>query len=104
VYFLASPVAWFVQLETMFVLVPPSRRTEHIDALRWVSLLALMVAAVGALGGWFDLVRARRAIATGDRRAQGNLWLARAALGLGLFFCIVIASMALPTWFLSPED
>jgi hypothetical protein len=103
IYVLASPTAWLVQLETMYALAPPSRRPEHVLTIRWVSLAAFVVAAASAVGAWIE-VRCTREALDGDRRGQGSHWLAVAGVALGLFFCLVIASMVLPTWILSPED
>jgi hypothetical protein len=104
IYLLSSPAAWLVQLEINYVLVPPTRRHEHIGMIRGVSLIALFIVAASALGAWVELGRAERASQSGDRRGQGSRWLATAGVILGIFFCLVIAATALPTWILSPED
>ncbi len=104
VFVLAPPVAWLVQFEVAYVLVPPSRAPEHVGAIRWVSFAALLVAATSTFEAWRDLGRARASARPGERRSDADAWMAVAGVGLGVFFCLVIVAIVLMTWFLSPED
>ena len=103
-YVLAPSIAWTMQFETVYVLVPPSRQVEHIGAIRWVSVAALGVSLSSAWGAWRELSRMRSFARPGERRADGRIWLARAAVATGIFFSLVIAAIAAMTWFLTPED
>jgi hypothetical protein len=38
-----------------------------------------------------------------DRRSQSSAWLASAATGMGVFFCLVTMATVVVTWFVTPE-
>lgn len=104
IWALIPPLAWAAQFETIYVLAPPTRQTEHVAAIRWVSLAALVAAAASTWAAYLDFQSARRRVQPYERRSRSSVWLASAAIGMGLFFCLVIMTTVLVTWFVSPED
>ena len=98
------PIVWAIQFETIYVLAPPDRQPEHVGAIRAVSLVALVAAAAATWGAYAELERGKRAARNVERRHRPALWLASASIGSGLFFCLVIMTTMLVTWFLSPQD
>ena len=101
---LLPALAWAAQFETVYVLAPPTRRPEHVGAIRWVSFFALAAAATSTWLSYVELQNARRELRPSDRRNRASVWLAGAGMGMGLFFCLVIMATVLVTWFVSPED
>jgi hypothetical protein len=101
---LVPPLAWAAQFEIVYVLAPPTREPEHIGAIRWVSFFALAAAATSTWLSYVEFQTARSEMRPSDRRNQASVWLASAATGMGLFFCLVIMATVLVTWFVSPED
>jgi hypothetical protein len=101
---LVPPLAWAAQFEIVYVLAPPTREPEHLGAIRWVSLLALASAATSTWLAYGEFQNAQRELSPSDRRNRSSVWLASAAMGMGLFFCLVIMATVLVTWFVAPED
>jgi hypothetical protein len=104
IWALVPPLAWAIQFEAVYALTPPDRRPEHLGALRAVSLVALAAAAAATWQAYAELVRAQREARPFERRRRPVLWLASAAVGTGLFFCLVIITTGLVTWFVSPQN
>ena len=104
IWALLPAVAWAIQFETIYVLAPPDRQPRHVGAIRAVSFIALLTAATATWQAYADLHRRKRVARPSERRRRPALWLASAAIGIGLFFCVVIIATALVTWFVSPQD
>jgi hypothetical protein len=90
---LLVPLAWFVQLELAFALVPWTcgRRSHALQYL--VAAAMLLVAIAGVTLAW------RAALASEGRSmpSQARRFLARAGLGLGVLFLLAMVALSIPT-------
>lgn len=100
---IVPPLVWAIQFETVYVL-EPTRTPGTVGSMRWISAAALLAAAGATASAYTELERLKRETRPSDRRGRPSLWLASAGVGLGLFFCLVIMTTALVTWFVAPED
>lgn len=95
---LLAPVAWFVQLEASYAIVPWACGRRVV--LQLVAAITIAAAVAGAALAWRGL-RAREAeIAAGQEPARD--FVARASLGSSLLFVLVTVATTIPTIILSP--
>ena len=100
---LAAPLAWFLQMQVNYALVPWACATGHLFVLRLVTLGGLAVAAAGALLAWREW---RRMGGEWPKGAGGPQMRSRfmAVLGLliSIMFFLVILAQGIPNFILSP--
>jgi len=102
---LAGPVAWLVQLELSYLLVPWACARGGQVVLHLVALAMLAVAAAGLGFAWRAGLAARRVV--GGARAPGfevRRFVAGCGVGLSLLFLLVIVASAIPNFILRACD
>jgi hypothetical protein len=100
---LAGPVAWLLQMQTGYALVPWACATGHVFVLHLVTLAGLLIAAAGALLAWRDW----RRFGKQWPQARGGPQMRRrfmAVLGLltSVMFFFVILAQGIPSFILNP--
>ncbi len=100
---LAGPVAWLLQMQTGYALVPWACATGHVFVLHLVTLGGLLIAAAGALIGWREWQRAGREWPKGKGGPQTRRRF-MAVLGLltSVLFFFVIVAQGIPSFILNP--
>src|ERR1051325_345753 len=100
---LAGPVAWLLQMQGGYTLVPWACANGHVFVLHLVTLVGLLIAAAGALIAWRDWRRFGKQWPKG----KGGPHMRRrfmAVLGLltSVMFFLVILAQGIPSFILKP--
>ena len=100
---LAAPVAFLVDLEASYILVPQACATGVETGLHLVPILALLVTAAGTIVSWRNWKR------TGEARSEGeetvvtrSHFMAVWGTLMSLLFFLVILAQWIPSLFFSP--
>lgn len=91
---LAGPIAWAIDLELSYALVPPAQASGHKLGLHLATLAAAVIAAASALIAWRVLGQIRRE--SESRRVEPSArerFMAVSGIGLSLFFLLAILAM-----------
>ena len=100
---LAGPIAWLLQMELGYALVPWACATGHIVVLHIVTLGGLLIAAAGALVAWREWRRSGREWPKGAGGPQmRSRFMAVLGLLTSVMFFLVILAQGLPSFILSP--
>ncbi|HEY0526531.1 MAG TPA: hypothetical protein VGD08_24265 [Stellaceae bacterium] len=87
----AGPVAWFLDQEVSYVLVPWSCDTGHLLPTHIVSLAALLLAITGGVLGWRDWSRRRRTSSEeGDADGRAHFLALTGMLMCALFGLVIL--------------
>jgi hypothetical protein len=92
---LAGPIAWAVDLQLRYALVPWACARGRMGTLTLISAVLLLVALTGAALSWLGL-RSR------DGDAIRIRFMALSGLALSLTFAVTIIAMTIPDFFLRP--
>jgi hypothetical protein len=100
---LAGPVAWLLQMQTGFALVPWACATGHVFVLHLVTLAGLLIAAAGALVAWRDWRRFGKEWPKGKGgRQMRRRFMAVLGLLTSVLFFFVILAQGIPSFILNP--
>jgi hypothetical protein len=99
---LLAPTAWALNQLIGYALVKPVCASGHTLILTALSVLMLLVVAVGGWIGWSSLVQLRGATEQGGTRIDRSYFLAHVALWFNLLIALLIVTAALPPFLLNP--
>ena len=102
---LAGPVAWLVQLQVSYMLVPWVCARGGQVVLHLVALAMVAVAAAGLGLAWRAALAARRVVGGGGAPgSEVRRFVAGCGVGLSLLFLLVIVASAIPNFILRACD
>ena len=100
---LAGPVAWLLQMQTSYALVPWACATGHVFVLHLVTLAGLLIAAAGAWLAWRDWRRFGKEWPKGKGGPQmRRRFMAVLGLLTSVMFFLVILAQGIPSFILNP--
>lgn len=100
---LAGPIAWALQLQINYMLVPRACATGRELPLHLVTFGALLLALAGAALAWRNGKRLPRGQTDeGEPVATRSRFMSISGLVLSLAFALVIVALEIPTWVLGP--
>ncbi|HXG92889.1 MAG TPA: hypothetical protein VNN73_11055 [Blastocatellia bacterium] len=101
--FFAGPVAWLLNLQVSYILVPVACATGHALALYIIPLGALLLAASGLLVAWREWLRAGKQWPDESSNTIGrSRFMAVLALLVSTLFFLAILAQAIPNFILGP--
>lgn len=99
----AGPVAFLLELQINYMVVPWACRTGHRFVLYLVVLLALLITAVGLFSAWRGWNQMGREWPDESGGAvPRNRFMAAMGIVLSLFFFIVVLALGIPNFVLHP--
>src|SRR4051812_45535055 len=100
---LAGPIAWFLQMQVSYALVPWACATGHLIVLHLLTLGGLLIAAAGALTAWREWQRLGREWPKGAGGPQArSRFMAVLGLLASIMFFLVILAQGIPSFLLNP--
>lgn len=100
---LLAPIVWATQMEINYTLVPYACMTGHRVALYLVTLVALILAAMGGFISWRNWQEAGREWPSdaGDARTRSRFMGVLGLLSSAIFFLVILAQ-GIPDFILHP--
>ena len=99
---LAGPVVWGLHMQTNLSLVPWVCKNGGIILLHVVTILALLITAIGAFAAWRALREGREEDAAGGDVISRSHFMGALGLLMSSMFFLVIIAQAVPTFFFQP--
>lgn len=100
---LAAPIAWFLQMQINYALVPWACATGHMMVLHMVTLGGLLIAAASTLTAWREWQRSGKEWPKGAGGPQmRSRFMAVLGLLISVMFFFVILAQSIPSFILSP--
>jgi hypothetical protein len=100
----AGPIAWLIQFQTRYSLVPWVCATQHRFVLHLVALVFLAVALAGGVLSWGNWVRSGKQWPsdTEDESAGRKQFLALLGIMMSGIFALVIIAQIIPAFLIDP--
>jgi hypothetical protein len=99
---LAGPVVWAVHMQTNLSLVPWVCKNGGLMLLHVVTILALLITAVGAFAAWRALQEGREEDEAGGGVISRSRFMGALGLLMSAMFFLVIIAQAVPSFFFQP--